>query len=255
MRRQLQTASCLLIAGMFALTAVLAKDPAASVTKDTREPESREPATTGKAGARLDRSTLPATLDRLKLSGDQQQQVRQVVEKYNTEIDTVWKDFTKQYLDTIALESQLLATIEDRLDDSQRDYIHQQRSRAAHGGAADDRNDRPADRQGRRDARADAQESQPTAAVEEVLIVGVKLTPEQERAADTAYSSYSERLRDGKRRIHQLHTRILSLESEKLAQVERLLTDDQLTQLRKDREAEAAGKRNSNPAANYRNDK
>jgi hypothetical protein len=236
MSRQIQFAACFLLGGAIALTAALARDPESAVTKDAREP-----ATTGKAGARLDKSTLPAAFENLQLSHDQQKQVRQLVDKYNEEIDSVWKEFTRHYLDTIALEAKMLAAVEDTLDDSQRTHIRKHRGRTAHGSAADDRKERTDNRQGRREVRSDERDSEPRAAVEEVLIVGVTLKPEQERVADGIYATYFERLRNGKREIHELHNRILSLESEKLADIEQLLTKEQLTQLRQERQAAAAG--------------
>src|SRR5262249_9110757 len=228
-----------LIVGAVALAAALARDPEASATKDAREP-----ATSVKAGARLDKSALPNPIEKLQLSDEQQQQVRQLVEKYNAEIDRVWKDFTRRYLDTIALESKLLAAVEDTLDDSQRTFIRKHRARAAHGSRADDEQEQPANRQGRNDeARSDERSAQPGAVVEEVFAVGVTLTPAQERAADAVYASYFERLRNAKREIHELHTRLIALESEKLAEIEQLLNQDQLVQLRKERQAAAAGER------------
>jgi hypothetical protein len=240
MSRQIQFTACVLIGGAIALTSALARDPQPAPRKDAREP-----ATTGKAGARLDKATLPAALENLQLSDDQQKQVRQLMDKYNGEIDSVWKEFTRQYLDTIALEAKLLAAVEDSLDDSQRTHIRKQRARTAHGSATNDRKEDADKRQGRREVRSDQRDPEPGAAVEEVLIVGVSLTPEQERAADAVYASYSDRLRNGKREIHQLHNRILSLESEKLADIEQLLTKEQSTQLRQDRQAAAGAERSA----------
>jgi hypothetical protein len=234
---------------MIAFSSVLARDPAAPVAKDKREP-----ATTGKAGARLDKSTLPAGLEKLQLSDDQQKQVRQLVDKYNEQIDGVWKEFTRHYLDTIALEANMLAAVEDKLDDSQRTHIRKHRARTAHGSAADERKEDTDRRQGRREVRSDQRDPEPRAAVEEVLIAGVTLKPEQERAADAVYAAYFERLRNGKREIHQLHNRILSLESEKLADIEQLLTKEQSTQLRQDRQA-ATGVDSPKSETNSRNDK
>src|SRR5262245_21050612 len=251
MSRQIHFTVCFLIVGAIALTAALARDPEASATKDPREP-----ATSGKAGARLDKTALPDPIEKLQLSDDQQKQVRQVVDKYDGEIDRVWKEFTKRYLDTIALETKSLAAVKDTLGDSQRTFIRKQRARIAHGSAADDERRQPADRQRRDDeARSDQRTAQPTAVVEEVLAVGVTLTPAQERAADAVYASYFERLRNAKREIHELHTRLLSLESEKLAEIEQLLSKDQLMQLRQERQAAAAGGDRSESKPNTRRDR
>src|SRR5262245_42894142 len=248
MSRKIQFTACFLIVGAIALAAALARDPEASATKDPREP-----ATSAKAGARLDKSALPDPIEKLQLSAEQQKQVRQVVDKYNGEIDSVWKEFTKRYLDTIALETKSLAAIEDTLDDSQRTFIRRQRARIAHGSAADDEKREPHDQRSRdNDARSDAQ---PGAVIEEVLAVGVTLTPAQERAADAVYAAYYERLRNAKREIHELHTRLLSLESEKLAEIEQLLSRDQLLQLRTERQTAADGGDGSESKPNTRRDR
>ena len=55
------------------------------------------------------------------------------------------------------------------------------------------------------------------------------------------HAGYFDRLRDGKRGIHRLHTRLLALEADKLVEIEKLLTREQLTQLRKDRQVTPPG--------------
>jgi len=246
MSRRIPFTAFFLFLGATALAVALARDPEAAAKK-----EGRDPATSGKAGARLDKAVLPDPIEKLQLSDDQQKQVRQLIDKYNDEIDGVWKDFSKQYLDTIALEANLLAAVEDQLDDAQRAFIRKQRGRTAHAGASEARNNRAGNRQDR-DARPERRDPQPGGAVEDVLIAGVTLTPEQERSADAVYAAYFERLRNGKRGIHELHTRILALESEKIAAIEQVLTKDQLAQLRKDRQPATDG---STSETNHSNDK
>jgi hypothetical protein len=62
------------------------------------------------------------------------------------------------------------------------------------------------------------------------------LTPEQEDAADKIQQKYAGRLRSLNRDIQGLHTRLVSLEADKLVELEKLLTPEQLAQLREARQ-------------------
>jgi hypothetical protein len=64
----------------------------------------------------------------------------------------------------------------------------------------------------------------------------VSLTPEQEAAADKIQERYLGRLRSLNRDIQGLHTRLVSLEADKFVQIEKVLTKDQLKQLREIRQ-------------------
>jgi len=177
---KIQMAVCVLVAGSVALTSVLARDPQPPASAN-----SQDPGAPAKAGAKLDKSTFPEAIEKLRLSDEQRKQVRDLLDRYNAEIDAVWKDFTRSYLDTIALESTLLAAIEDTLDDSQREQIRAQRARTAHGAARDDRSRRSDGRPDRQDDRSRSadptaqRDSVPGGAVEEeVVIVGITLRTE-----------------------------------------------------------------------------
>ena len=64
----------------------------------------------------------------------------------------------------------------------------------------------------------------------------MSLTPEQEVAADKVQEKYRTQLRSLNRDIQGLHTRLVSLEADKLVEIEKVLTKEQLTQLRTSRQ-------------------
>jgi len=247
MRYRVQIAAGFLMGGAVALSSLLAKDPDASATQDARE----KLVNPTKSEKLPETAAPPDGLEKLKLSDDQRGQIQRVVETYNAEINDVWKEFTRQYLSTISLESNLLAAIEDTLNDTQRESVRKQRARTAHAGVLHDGRD---DRKRARDEGERGRGDNPGRVTEEgLVIVGVTLSPEQEHAADRIQASYFVPLRDAKREIHRLHARLLSLETDRLVEIEKLLTPEQLAQLRKDREVAPRDSTDSNSTSGVRN--
>jgi len=66
---------------------------------------------------------------------------------------------------------------------------------------------------------------------------GVTLTVEQEAIADQITNKHVRHLRSLHRHIHAIHNRLIALEADKLAELEKLLTKDQLKQLRDERQS------------------
>ena len=66
---------------------------------------------------------------------------------------------------------------------------------------------------------------------------GISLTDEQEAAADMIHQKYVGHLRSLNRDIQGLHTRLVSLEADKLVELEKMLTKEQLAQLREGRQS------------------
>ena len=60
---------------------------------------------------------------------------------------------------------------------------------------------------------------------------GLLSSPHLEAAADTLQGKYLDRLRSLNRDIEGLHTRLVALEADKLVEIEKILTKEQLTQL------------------------
>jgi hypothetical protein len=195
-----------------------------TVFREPADAADKANATTGTAGD----AVIPATIERLKLTSKQHAQAQEVVEKYGAKMESVWKQYHEKYREMVQLEVNLLAAIEDHLTDAQRTQIRDQRRKMAHSDKAA--------AEGTKSASDPATARPGEAADEEIAAAGVSLTSEQEAAADRAHHRYVGRLRTLNRDMQTLHTRLVALEADKLVELEKLLTKEQLAQLRDARE-------------------
>ncbi len=204
----------LAIAGILAIGSASAREPAAAGGKPTNPDTCTQ--------AQCQQAALPACLKKLNLTSQQQAQVQEIVRDYDADVASVWKQFSDRYLETIRTEAILLSAIEDNLTEAQREQVRDQRRQVAqHEKAIAGTN-----------VKAKQKAAKPVRAVEEELaIVGVRLTPEQEAAADAIQQKYLSRLRSLNRNIQGLHNRLVSLEADKFVEIEKVLTTDQLKQL------------------------
>ena len=109
----------------------------------------------------------------------------------------------------------------------QRAAVHAQRRQVAHAERALEGTN----------SKTNQSTEKPADAVEQVVEGrGIALTPEQETAADTVQQNYSSHLRSLNRDIEGLHNRLVSLEADKLVELEKVLTKAQLTQMRESRQ-------------------
>jgi hypothetical protein len=208
---------------VWSLVAVAALVPFTSVMAD--EP-ARTDAQVPAAGALVhsEAAMIPACFEGLQLSSEQQTKVREIIATHDAKIAKVWKHFGKQYQETIAVESLLLAAIEDNLSDEQRSELRAQRRQVAMDEKAN---------QEKKGQPNKATTEKPESAVKEASGAGgVTLSAEQQAAADKLQEKYLTRLRSLNRDIQGLHTRLLSLEADKLVEMEKTLTPEQLKQLR-----------------------
>lgn len=218
-RFSLRRASYLLaIAGLLTVAPAFAKEPADPEAESNRKPK----ATRAKSGAE-EETAIPCVLDKLELSSQQQNDVKEIVRKYDAELLSVWKQFSDRYLETVAMEASMLAAIEDNLNEAQRKHVRDKRSKAARADASE---------KNATGKSKTAAAEQSDVVEEELLIIGVSLTPEQEASADTIHSNYFSQMRALKRDMQELHNRLVSLEAEKIVQIEKKLTEEQLKQLR-----------------------
>ncbi|WP_397570690.1 hypothetical protein [Schlesneria sp. T3-172] len=170
--------------------------------------------------------TIPAYLVRLQLSDKQQEQIKRVIQDYDQSIHEVWKQFSQRYFQTIAVECSLLAAIEDNFTEQQRLRIRELRRRTAQQETSATETE----------SRTSPTSAKPSDPVEKAIEgVGITLTPEQEAIAEKVEEKYRYRLRSLNREIHRFHARLLSLEADKLVAIEKLLTRDQLSELRQSR--------------------
>jgi hypothetical protein len=184
---------------------------------------------------------IPACLEPLSLTSKQQGQIKQIVREYDADLKSVWAQFADRYMETIETEALLLAAIEDNLTDAQRTLVREQRRETAkHQKSVTGTNGKP-----------NQAIQKPASAVElEIAIVGVSLTEKQEAAAERLQEKCLGRLRSMNRDIHGLHLQLVSLEADKLVAIEKVLTQEQLQQLREIRQnapigQESAPNRNS----------
>lgn len=170
---------------------------------------------------------VPACLAQLSLTSQQQDRIREIVRDYDTDMLSVWKQFANRYQETIEAEALLLTAIEDNLTEAQRAQVREQRRKTAqHQKSVAGTDVKP----------NQAIEKPASAIEEEIAIVGVSLTEEQEAAADKLQEKCLGRLRSLNRDVHGLHIRLVSLEADKLVEIENVLTKEQLQQLREIRQ-------------------
>lgn len=202
------------MAGMVLATPGLAQDAAETKGKPHPQADNRE-------------LMIPACLEHLSLTSQQQNQIRQIVRDYDADQALVWDQFSNRYMETLETEAMLLVAIEDNLTEAQRTQVREQRRKTAqHQKSVAEAND-----------KANQAVEKPDSAVEgEIAIVGVSLTEEQEAAADMLQDKCLGHLRSLNRDVYGLHLQLLSLETDKLVAIEKVLTQEQLRTLRENRQ-------------------
>ena len=215
-----RVSSLLAVASIMSLAPAFAKD---SDEKDTKS--------NGKGPAvkvpNHEQAKVPECLEKLKLSPQQEEQIKGIISSYDESLSMVWKQFGNRYMQTIDLESQLLAAIEDNLTESQQQQVRSQRLKTAkHEKAVEGTTTKP-----------NQSTAKPANAVDDELAgVGVTLTAEQEAAAEKVEQKYRSQLRSMNRDIEGMHARLLSLSASKMVEIEKVLTKEQLKELRTHRQ-------------------
>lgn len=217
----LASGSVLAVAGALTLSAALAQDSAQN-GKPTNKGASAP------AQASSEQVALPTCLAVLDLSPEQRGKIQEIIRDYDADVASVWKQFSDRYMEALRTEALLLCAIEDNLTEAQRRQVRDQRRRVAQ---------REKSLAGTKGKPNRATEKPESAVEEQLAIVGVSLTPEQESAADKIQEGYLSRLGSLNRDIEGFHTRLLSLEADKFVEVEKILTKDQLQQLREIRQS------------------
>src|SRR5436190_13879051 len=161
--------------------------------------------------SKLSEIALPPWLENLNLSSQQEQQTRAIVRDYDADIAAVWRQFSDSYQQGFKIEAVLLTAIEDNLTDAQRMQARDLRRKTAQ--------------------REKSPASKSAGSDEGVATAGLALTPEQEAAADRINAKYLSRLRMLNRDIAGLHNRLVSLEADKIVEIEKILTKPQLQRL------------------------
>ncbi|MBC7820408.1 MAG: hypothetical protein IAG10_26280, partial [Planctomycetaceae bacterium] len=243
--------SLLTVACLLALAPAFAQDRAKTEVKSTNKANSdlvKEQGQSEKGQAHSEQVAIPECLKKLNLTSQQQDQVKEIVQNYDASLGMVWKQYSGAYMKTISLETGLMAAIEDNLTESQRQQVRRQRHMTAQQEKAQAASNPKSDQApvkpnaDTRKATQTAEKStdataKPAQAVEEGLAAaGITLTDEQEAAAEKVQDKYRSQLRSMNRNIGRLHMRLVSLEADKLVEIEKVLTKEQLTQLRMNRQ-------------------
>ena len=219
LRATLRIVACVAaVGGALALTQTFAKDPVEQTSSKLK---------TTSAAATAEAAAIPECFEKLKLSHPQQTQAKEIIHKYDAKLDAVWKQFGAKYMETVRTEVSLLAAVEDHLTEAQQTKVRDERRKVAHAEKSLEGTD----------TKPNKATAKPVDPVEqEVAGVGISLTSEQEAAADKIHHQYVGHLRSLNRDIQGIHTRLVSLEADKLVELEKLLTKEQLTQLREHRQ-------------------
>lgn len=191
------------------------KTPAKAAAPATKAAPAKAAVHEAHPDAHASADAIPAQLTALKLTPEQQAQITGIIHKFNGSISVVSKQFADSYLKTIETEAAMLAAVEDNLTDAQREKVRAERSKTAH-------QEKP---EAAKNENSDGAEA-------EIAAAGITLTEQQQEASEEIHHNYRKQMRALHRNIHHLHHRLLSLESDKLAQIENVLTKDQLAQLR-----------------------
>lgn len=196
--------------------------------QDKAKPERKQDAEIKTAhAAPATEAMIPECMEKLKLTEEQQAKAKEIIGSYDQKLDAVWKQFSVKYMATIRTECLLLAAVEDGLSEPQRTAVHAQRRQVAHAEKALEGTN----------AKTNQSTEKPADAVEQAVTgAGITLTPEQETAAEKIQQNYASHLRSLNRDIEGLHNRLVSLEADKLVELEKVLTKAQLGELRESRQ-------------------
>jgi len=199
---------------------------------------------------------LPDYLTNLNLTSEQKDKIKAICSECEQDRENAWHRFNASYREAIEIEASMMAAIEENLTEAQRKHIRNQRERIARRHNRHERRHESArnesDKSDKTDttrnetAKSDTNKSEKSdtnkndsnnqndVVVEEITIVGVNLSPDQESTAEELRGSYSRRLHKLNRRISELHAQLVSMEVERLLKIEDILTKEQRQQLRKE---------------------
>jgi hypothetical protein len=243
------------------------QDKAQSQSKSSSSTKATDESKTTDTSTSTDKASLPACLKEIDLSQDQKDKIRMAISKSQTQLEQLRKEFDSMHLQAVELEATMVAAIEDGLSDMQRERLRQQRRKtqiegtntgASNNGNSTDRDkangksganattqrqttgNKPAtsNRQpaGRNATSRPAKGENAAGDDEEVLIIGVALSPEQQSQADDVSNAYDQELQTIWRQLQEIHMQMVAVEADKMTTIEQKLSEDQLKQLRASRQ-------------------
>ena len=219
-----RAAAALTLCGLMAGTGVLAF---ADDKKEDNATEKEKPKSTAKETPPV-QPELPPVFRDLKLTPEQTEKIQATLKSHDSDIEKTWDAFQQSVATSIGLEAMLLVAIEDGLTDSQRSRVQHQRKHLHKKSA-------PKDASPPAEAKAAPAKSAPFVVEEEIVVIGISLSPEQRRQAADVHASYAEQLEAWREQVRDLHAQLVALEADKVISIEHLLTDAQIKQLREQR--------------------
>ncbi len=200
---------------------------------------------------------MPGCIESLKLTDKQKQQAKEIAERYEQSIEAAWVQFKHKYREAIRTEALFITAVEDNLKPEQLKRMRDERRKMAHHHAeatkhegdhqSDAKSDKASEDKAQADAKSGDKSDKAAAAREEkrgdstrpqVQVVDVdflELSEEQESAAEEINDSYHPRLRHLSREIERLHVQLIALEADELAELESVLTPEQMNELKEGR--------------------
>jgi len=255
--------------GMFAVWGMLVPAAFAADQDSSKGDKSKSNQAGGGADSR-GKTEIPSFLTDLQLKQDQQDRIKSILQKYDPQIEQTWTRLQESLTESIGMEATLLAAIEDGLTEMQRKHVRKRRqktidSSSDQGTGSKDQSDATSGDTRNKTANANADNgpkgprtSAPPAnsnkgdagnananangnngnaePVDELVVIGITLTPEQQTRAGRVHSSYDKRLHALRAETHAMHWKLVALEAEKMTSIEEVLTKDQLQKLRQGRE-------------------
>lgn len=212
------------------VTEIVASDTASDANRSSNAND-----TNSKDNADAD---IPRFLSNLNLTQEQKDKIKDICKECSEQRESTWREFGEKYRETIGLEAAMLAAVEDNLTDAQRKHIYEQRERMAN--RRHNREVRQASRENARDERKnrDAKDGDKTndkkVVIEEITVVGVTLSPEQETAAEGVRGNYFDQLHKLNGELQSLHSQLVAMETARLLKIEDVLTKEQKETLRKE---------------------
>lgn len=200
---------------------------------------------------------MPGCIESLKLTDKQKQQAKEIANRYEQSIESAWAQFKHKYREAIRTEALFISAVEDNLQPEQLKRMRDERRKMAHhqhdaaknpdahesadkavkaDKAADDKAAADAKNADKATAGREEKRGDSTRPVVEVVDTDfLELSEEQESAAEEINDSYHPRLRHLAREIERLHVQLIALEADELAELESVLTPEQMTELKEGR--------------------
>lgn len=276
--RQWGSPLSLAVAATLGITAALAATAVVSAADgDKREGEKQQAgkkSQTTSQGAAQVKAELPPSIEKLDLQPKQEQQIRDIVSKFDSRFQQSWNRFHQLHMQAVQLEGAWTAALEGQMDEKQKQQFRQARRESNQqrkiqlgyrpGDAQSDKSQKeksPAEtkkKQQQPDQPKQQQagsEQEPDAVIVGIVVAspepdttGSNLSQEQKQRCEKICAAYQQEIRSTWRQMRLQHMEMVNIEAEKLAAIEEVLTEEQLKQLKEQQQQPASSAGGSRPA-------